>query len=139
MEGVSERRGRKEETKMNSNYFYNKKLRKYAQTNRKDSTKAEITLWKYILKSKQTGYTFNRQRPVLNYIADFMCKQLNLIIEVDGITHEHEQIKKKVSIKQKELEENGFVVLRLTDEDVLKNIDRTKQSIEKIIKELESR
>jgi very-short-patch-repair endonuclease len=63
---------------------------------------------------------------------------LNLIIEVDGITHEHEQIKKKDAIKQKELEENGFVILRLTDEDVLKNIDRTKLMIEKIIKELES-
>lgn len=124
---------------MSTNNFYNKKLKTYAVENRNDSTLAEICLWKFVLSNKKLGYKFNRQRPVSNYIADFMCKELNLIIEVDGITHEHEQIKKKDAIKQKELEENGFVVLRLTDEDVLKNIDRTKQSIEKIINELEER
>jgi very-short-patch-repair endonuclease len=37
------------------------------------------------------GYSFLRQRSVLNYIADFMCKELKLIIEVDGITHSYEQ------------------------------------------------
>ncbi|MFO0358171.1 MAG: endonuclease domain-containing protein [Sphingobacteriaceae bacterium] len=123
---------------MSTNNFYNKKLKNYAVENRNDSTLAEICLWKFVLSNKKLGYKFNRQRPVSNYIADFMCKELNLIIEVDGITHEHEQIKKKDAIKQKELEENGFVILRLTDEDVLKNIDRTKLMIEKIIKELES-
>ncbi|MBE7447077.1 MAG: DUF559 domain-containing protein [Planctomycetia bacterium] len=33
------------------------------------------------------GYQFRRQRPVLNYIADFMCKELKVVIEVDGSTH----------------------------------------------------
>ena len=37
------------------------------------------------------GYNFNRQRPVLDYIADFMCKELKLIIELDGITH-HDKV-----------------------------------------------
>ena len=36
------------------------------------------------------GYTFRRQRPVLQYIADFLCKELMLIIELDGITHDNE-------------------------------------------------
>lgn len=124
---------------MSTNNFYNKKLKTYAVENRKDSTLAEICLWKFVLSNKKLGYKFNRQRPVLNYIADFMCKELNLIIEVDGITHELETVKKKDAIKQKVLEENGFVILRLTDEDVLKNIDHTKQLIEKVIKELESK
>jgi very-short-patch-repair endonuclease len=52
-------------------------------------TKAEACLWKYVLRARQMkGYQFGRQRPVLNYIADFMSKELRLMIEVDGITHD---------------------------------------------------
>lgn len=76
--------------------LYNKKLQPYASKNRKQMTKAEACLWKYVLKAKMTGYTFNRQRPVLNYIADFMCKEKKLIIEVDGITHTFEEVIKMI-------------------------------------------
>ena len=55
-------------------------------------TKAEACLWRYVLRArKMKGYSFRRQRPVLHYIADFMCKELKLIIEVDGITHQFEE------------------------------------------------
>lgn len=68
------------------------------------------------------GFQFRRQRPVLKYIADFMCKELMLIIEVDGITHQWEEVIKKDEIRQKALEAAGFTVLRFTDEEVLNNI-----------------
>ncbi|MEW6620730.1 MAG: DUF559 domain-containing protein [bacterium] len=41
------------------------------------------------------GYHFRRQRPVLNYIVDFMCKELKLVIEVDGLTHHNEKTVEK--------------------------------------------
>ena len=71
----------------NNHLLYNKILQPFASENRKQMTKAEACLWKYALRAKQMGYTFNRQRPVLNYVADFMCKELKLIIEVDVYTH----------------------------------------------------
>ena len=56
-------------------------------------TKAEACLWKYVLRAgKMKSFQFRRQRPVLNYIADFMCKELMLIIEVDGITDSWEDV-----------------------------------------------
>jgi very-short-patch-repair endonuclease len=62
---------------MHSNHEYNKNLQPFANKLRKNITKAEACLWKYVLKAKQLkGYQFRRQRPVLNYIADFMCKEL---------------------------------------------------------------
>lgn len=67
-------------------------------------TKAEVFLWKFILKASFTGYKFRRQRPVLNYIADFMCIELKLIIEVDGYTHLSEKAKEKDKIRQQTLE-----------------------------------
>jgi very-short-patch-repair endonuclease len=106
-----------------SNNNYNKDLQPYANRLRKEMTKAEACLWKYVLRAgKMKGCKFRRQRPVLNYIADFMCTELLLIVEVDGITHQWEEIIKKDEIRQKALEAVGFTVLRFTDEEVLNNI-----------------
>lgn len=75
-----------------SNCYYNKNLKELARKLRKDSTKAEIRLWQELLQNKQMyGYAFLRQRPVMNFIADFMCKELMLIIEVDGYTHHFQE------------------------------------------------
>lgn len=106
-----------------SNHFYNKNLQPNANRLRKEMTKAEACLWKYVLRaSKMKGYGFRRQRPVLNYIADFMCKPLMLIVEVDGSIHELEEVRKNDEERQKALEEAGFTVLRFTNEEVLTNI-----------------
>ena len=78
-----------------NNSLYNERLRKNSHSLRYSMTKAEACLWKYALRAKITGYTFNRQRPVLNYVADFMCKELKLIIEVDGYSHSFDEILKK--------------------------------------------
>ena len=110
-------------------YGYNKDLKELARKLRNDSTKAEVRLWTEILRAeKMKGYTFLRQRPVLNYIADFMCKELQLIIEVDDYSHENERQWYKDLDRQKELEKKGFTVFRFTDEEVmddLKNVERT--------------
>jgi len=102
-------------------------------------TKAEACIWKYILKSgKLSGYKFRRQRPVSNYIADFMCFDLMLIIEVDGLTHSYDQVVRKDIARQKELESAGFTVLRFNDEEVLNDIENVEKEILEFINKLES-
>lgn len=74
------------------NHKYNKNLQPFANRLRKEMTKAEACLWKYVLRAKQLkGYQFRRQRPILKYIADFVCLELMLIIEIDGISHHWEE------------------------------------------------
>jgi len=109
---------------------YNKNLKGLARKLRKQSTKAEVKLWSELLRArKMLGYQFLRQRPVLKYIADFMCKELRLIIEVDGITHHDEQQWTKDVKRQKALEEYGFTVLRFSDDEVLDDIDNVGRAI----------
>ena len=121
----------------NSNLFYNKNLQPNANALRKSMTKAEACLWKYVLKARNMdGYQFRRQRPVLDYIADFMCKELMLIIEVDGITHHFNDTFLNDQKRQKELEEYGFTILRFKDEDVLKNIEGVRFEIFNVIERL---
>ena len=113
------------------NHYYNKNLQPYANRLRKEMTKAEACLWKYVLRAgKMKGFQFRRQRPALNYIADFMCKELMLIIEVDGITHQCEETIQKDEIRQKALETTGFTVLRFSDEEVLNNIQAVHNYLE---------
>ncbi len=102
-------------------------------------TRAEVRLWKHVLRAGSLcGYSFRRQRPVLNYIADFMCFELKLIIEVDGITHTIEAVMRNDLIRQSALEEAGFTVLRFTDDEVLDDLDGVSKSLESWVKEFES-
>ncbi|RLD53243.1 MAG: hypothetical protein DRJ05_16730 [Bacteroidetes bacterium] len=113
-----------------NNWHYNKHLKLYANSLRKNMTKAEACLWKHALKAgKLSNWQFNRQRPVLNYIADFMCKELLLIIEVDGFTHNWEETLNKDQKKEIDLELAGFKVLRFQDEEVLNDIDNVIREI----------
>ena len=116
------------------NYGYNKRLIANARELRKNMTKAEACLWKYVLKAGgMKGFTFRRQRPVLHYIADFMCKELFLIIEVDGITHSYGTVASEDIKRQGDLEKAGFTVIRFTDEEVLNSINSVYKELEDLV------
>ncbi len=124
----------------NNNLWYNKRLRRFAHENRADMTKAEACLWKYVLSGRRMcGYQFRRQRPVLNYIADFMCKDLMLIVEVDGITHQWEEVAENDKIREDALTAMGFTVMRFDDDDVLTAINGVFYQIEDFIKGFEDK
>jgi very-short-patch-repair endonuclease len=123
---------------MHSNNNYNNKNQPFAHQLRQEMTKAEACLWKYALKAgKMKGYTFRRQRPVLDFIVDFICIPLRLIIEVDGYSHFLEEVILKDKIKEKALKEAGYRVMRFTDTQVLKDIQNVIAEIEKNIEEFE--
>lgn len=119
-----------------NNHGYNKNLQSNANKLRKEMTKAEACLWKYVLKAGlMKGYSFRRQRPVLRFIADFMCLDLKLIIEVEGITHHYDDVMEKDKQKQSALENAGFTVMRFSDNEVLNQIGNVRRRIEFWIEE----
>ena len=127
------------DAKPENHWLYNKRLRNYARKNRGEMTKAEACLWKYALRAKTMGVTFNRQRPVLNYIADFLCKELKLIIEVDGLSHHFQEVIEKDIVRQRHLENAGFRVLRFKDEEVLEGMQEVRMIIYGVIEELKKK
>ena len=121
---------------MSNNFHYNKRLKGIARGLRKHSTKAEVILWTELLRAKSMrGYAFLRQRPIGNYIADFFSKELKLVIEVDGITHEY-KLQEDVE-KDLPLNKMGYKVLRFEDNDVLNHIDIVAREIENYIDQFE--
>ena len=69
----------------------------------------------------------------MNYIADFLCKELKLIIEVDGISHDSKAFQ---DIKRDEdLRAIGFTVLRFTDREIFEKLESVERRISTWIKE----
>ena len=75
------------------------------------------------------GYPFLRQRPLKNFIVDFFCKELKLVIEVDGEIHKFQ--KRKDKQREEEIKELGYSVIRFQNEEILYelfNVERTLKS-----------
>ena len=110
---------------------YNKNLKNFASHNRKKGTKAEIRLWSELLRNKQMmGHSFLRQRPIENYIADFFCKKLKLIIECDGYSHQLDEVAERDEQRTKRLTELGYHVIRFSDKEVMNDIENVRRTIE---------
>ena len=119
--------------------YYNKNLKNLAARLRNNSTKAEIKLWGYLKNKQLMNYDFHRQKPIDTYIVDFFCNKLNLAIEVDGYTHEFNEVFEKDNLKAKRLNKLGITVLRFSDEEVINNTEGVVVVIKEHIKELEIR
>lgn len=103
-------------------------LKQNARENRHNMTEAESALWQYI-RSEQLGYKFLRQHVIGDYIVDFLCRETNLIIEIDGEYHLEGEQQQLDLIRTQWLEERGYKVIRFTNDDVLFNIDKTIEII----------
>ena len=107
---------------------YNPKLKQFGRDLRNQGQISEAMLWKH-LKNKQTGYTFNRQRPVLNYIADFLCLELRLVIEIDGASHFSAEAQAKDAERDRQMQAIGLTVIRVKDSEVRKDPERVAKGI----------
>ena len=96
-----------------------KPLYQRAREFRNNSTHAETILWGY-LKTKPLGYKFRRQHPYSNYILDFYCHALKLVIEIDGSIHNMPEVKINDERRQSILQNNGLFVLRFPNEAIEK-------------------
>ena len=114
---------------------YNPKLKELAKKLRNDSTLGEALLWKEIKNKQFYGYDFHRQKPLLNYIVDFYCYELNLIIEIDGQYHNHEETYNLDLAREAELEKYNLTILRFTEQEVKKDMVNVLRTIEGFILE----
>ena len=115
---------------------YNKKLKLNARKNRKEMNKPEAMIWYNILgQKKMRGYRFLRQKPIGNYIVDFCCVKLKLIIEIDGESHE-DQVKYDRK-KESYLTKSGFSVIHYSNYDVMSNLEGVYFDLEKRIQKRE--
>jgi len=120
------------------NNFYNKDLKLFSRTLRTQSvSRAEKQLWLSVLKSNKIGVKFNRQRPIDHFIVDFFSKELGLIIEIDGNSHDNNPTYDRY--RHDKLIALGFTLLRFQEGEVLNQIDEVAGKINHAVHCLRSR
>ena len=115
--------------------YYYPKLKKLARKLRRNMTFSEVLLWNQLKQGKIQGYDFHRQKPIDNYIVDFFCPKLNLIIEIDGESHQFKG--EEDVVRQKKLESLGFHFLRFKDKDIKQKMNDILEIIRNYINEKE--
>ncbi len=88
---------------------------------RRNSTDAENRMWYFLRNRRLHGFKFSRQYVVEPYIVDFICREKNLIIELDGGHHTENVLYDEERTHFLEL--NGYKVLRFWNHEVLNNIN----------------
>ncbi len=108
-----------------------------AEELRKNMTSAESIIWKHI-HINPWKLKFRRQHPISNFIADFYCHPIKLIIEIDGDIHDVEEVKQYDSAREQSLKEFGLTILRFRNEEVFNNADAILEKIDETIRILQS-
>jgi very-short-patch-repair endonuclease len=92
-------------------------LKDFAKENRREMTIAERILWEE-LRNRKTGYKFRKQHPIGDYIADFICIEKKVVIEVDGGYHNMLEQQQDDRVRTIDIEKMGYSVIRFTNEEV---------------------
>ena len=117
--------------------YYNPALKELARELRNNMTFAEKATWRMLNGKQFKGYDFHRQKPIGEFIADFYCYDLRLVIEIDGITHLDKDVIRKDRIKSQYFNSIGLNILRFTDDLVLGNWMMVEKELIRYIKEFE--
>lgn len=110
---------------------------KRAEELRKNQTADEKLLWLH-LKSKQLGVRFKRQHPIWNYIADFYCHELKLVIELDGPVHNLKIVLENDKVREEDIRSFGIMVIRFNNSEIRTQFDNVIDKIKEIIKVLKN-
>jgi very-short-patch-repair endonuclease len=108
-------------------------LKPFARENRKEMTFSEKIVWNFIRK-RQLSVKFRRQQVIADFIVDFVCLDLKLVIEIDGESHNNQ--KEYDEERTKILNELGYKVIRFTNDEVDSNGERVENEIKRVINDL---
>jgi very-short-patch-repair endonuclease len=98
-----------------------------ARTLRQNMTQAERRVWQILRSHRMTGYQFLRQVPIGRYIADFVCHEARLIVEIDG--GQHDRSSPREAERSGFLQNQGYRILRFWSNEVLANLDVVHETI----------
>jgi very-short-patch-repair endonuclease len=100
-----------------------------ARSLRREATGAERMLWQCLKDRRLDGFKFVRQAPIGPYIADFLCREAKLVVELDGATHSTDEEIAADRRRTRVLGEEGYHVIRFTNEAVFESSEGVCETI----------
>ncbi|MBC6409641.1 MAG: DUF559 domain-containing protein [Ekhidna sp.] len=117
---TADQSGKKRSTQNYMSLPYNPKLKERARQLRKAGNLPEVLFWKQVKNKKFKGFDFDRQKIIGNYIVDFLCTNCNVVIEIDGSSHDN---KAEYDAERDAFLENlGLSVVHIPVADVMNNM-----------------
>jgi very-short-patch-repair endonuclease len=110
-----------------------KEKTKFARTLRRNMTEAETILWRSLRRSA-LGMKFGRQVPIGRFVADYLCVEHRLIVELDGRPHDDEAQKAHDAARDAWLVEHGYRVLRFRNDLVIGGGDIVLERIREAVR-----
>jgi very-short-patch-repair endonuclease len=95
------------------------KILPLARALRRNMTSAEALLWRMLRNRGLDGLKFRRQVPIGRYVADFLCEDYKLIVELDGAPHDRPHQKAHDDARDIWLRSEGYLVLRIANDAVI--------------------
>ena len=108
-----------------------KRLTPVARNLRGTATEVEKLLWQRLRARQLEGAKFVRQYPIGSYVADFACREARLVIELDGGQHAQNTADAE---RTRQIEANGYTVLRFWNNDVTDNIAGVVEEIARTVR-----
>ena len=105
------------------------KTKHRAKQLRENATFPERVLWDLLRNRNVGGLKFRRQHPIEPFIADFYCAEAQLVVELDGMSHE--ETTDYDSMRSDHMRHLGLTVMRVSNDDVLDNLDGVAEAIQK--------
>src|SRR5687768_1981221 len=95
----------------------------FARALRREQTIAEKRLWEQLRNRTLEGFKFSRQVPIGPYIADFVCREKRLIVEIDGATHSTEDELASDNRRSGFLKSESYNVIRFQNDEIMSGMD----------------
>lgn len=112
-----------------------KNTKKKRRSLRSNMTKWEIRLWNDLKGRKMFGFKVRRQYGINNYVVDFYCPQLKLVVEVDGDVHYFKEKMRKDQVKDQRLKREDIKVVRIEVMDLEEDYESMIQYLEGVFKD----
>lgn len=132
-----QKKGRRKQQYQTADCAYYGLLKEFAHENRRNPTKEESILWAF-LQHRQLGVRFRRQHIIGQFIVDFCCLSVKLVIEVDGGYHQLPGQQFSDEERAAWLQSQGFTVIRFTNDQILSDPDAVARAIQKEVEVLQN-
>lgn len=100
-----------------------------ARNLRKAMTSQEVKLWRRLRELRALGHHFRRQSPLTPFVVDFECRRSRVIVEVDGHQHGYDEHQERDRIRDRELANRGYKVLRFSNGEIDREMNGVLQTI----------
>ncbi|OCL27590.1 hypothetical protein U472_03285 [Orenia metallireducens] len=108
---------------MTDRIFNKNKTKEKRRSLRQKETEAEKITWNRLRGRKFMELKFRRQYSIGEYIVDFYCPELNLVVEIDGLIHFRKENREYDKVRTEFINSLGIKVVRFRNKEVLEDID----------------